>query len=191
MRKRSGLALLLVLSGCGDSCSCESKPSPNASAARSAASAVPVVPWQAFAPFAPDALGEYRADGEAKGRVFDDLPAGSKLSTLKRSYSKGDSKLEIELIDSVQAAGLHALFSTLSRMNRTTALSVVQATTVSGYPALAQWNKGTGVARVGVLVAERWVVNVNVKPETSPDAAVTLAQHVDFAGLAKLSATAK
>ncbi len=190
MRSLPTLALLVVLSGCGESCSCGAA-AIERSGSTSAAPTTPIIAWDAFKPLAPDAFDVYRATGVATGHALDDLPARARISTLKRVYAHGDSTLEIELIDTAQAPSVRALFTQLDRLNRKTELSVVHATTVQDRPALAQWNRGTGTARVGVLVADRVLVNLNVKPATSPEVALELANLFDFPALEKVIAGAQ
>lgn len=203
MRWFSMLTVFMVLGGCANSCSCsgsgsaegtssfsttaEPAPGQEKSPLPPAAAVIdgPVVAWEAFKPFAPDAFEGYQADEPPSGKKFG-LPNDSQIATLRRTYKKGDASLEIELIDTAQAPGVRELFLQASQMSRQTAQSVMRPSTVRGHKALEQWNEANATARASVLVADRLLVNVNVKPASSPDVARALAEKVDLEGVAAL-----
>jgi hypothetical protein len=58
---------------------------------------------------------------------------------------------------------------------------------VKGFKALTQWLEATKVARTSVLVAERFLVNVSVKPADSVALSIAVADKLDWAGLEKLA----
>ena len=57
---------------------------------------------------------------------------------------------------------------------------------VNEYPAILQWNPKSKTARIGMLVRERFIVNVSVKPVDSVDPAVAVAKSLTLNGLDKL-----
>lgn len=203
------IMLGLGLSGCTGSCSCtqeiETASGPGVIAAQPTAPAAStpaqegakqpepqavasvVVPWEAFSPFAPDRLGEYAAEGAVFGRKLA-LPGGKELSTIKRAYKSGAITAELELMDTAQSANARELFTKAMEMNRDTPQSVMKPTTLQEHAALLQWNKATQIARVSVVIADRFVVNTSVKPAPTPAVALAFAKHLDLAGLEKLAA---
>jgi len=127
----------------------------------------------------PDQVGEYRASGSVNTSTSH-LPSGKALPQARRNYSKGGVTLELELLDALHTPGVRMMVKRAQSMKRETDTNVMLGFEFKGYPAIKQWTKVNETARVGTMIGDRLILNVNVKPATSPEAAVAAAKHVDY-----------
>jgi hypothetical protein len=140
-----------------------------------------------FLPLVPKSFEGFRAKSDPEGRDID-LGEGASFAVLKRGYAKGGVWLEIEVVDTEGSKALRALFDKTRELDRDTQDAVIKAIKVQGYKAVAQWNTTSRDARVTVLVDNRYLVNVRVRPADGIAAAVGLAEKIEFSELAKLPA---
>jgi hypothetical protein len=144
--------------------------------------------WRALTFFVPDVLEGYRARTASDGHDMY-LGAGVGFLTVKRAYGKDNVLLELELIDAAHCERVRDLFNHARELQRETDSVVIRPLKVQGQKALVQWLDATRVARVSVLVAERFLLNANLKPAESPAASIALAQKLDWQALEKLALT--
>jgi hypothetical protein len=144
--------------------------------------------WRGLTFFVPDVLEGYRARTASDGHDMS-LGAGVGFLTVKRAYAKDNLLLEIELIDAAHCERVRDLFNRARELQRETDSVVIRPIKVQGQKALVQWLDGTRVARVSVLVADRFLMNANLKPADSPAAGIALAQKLDWEALEKLALT--
>jgi hypothetical protein len=143
-----------------------------------------------FLPLVPKSFEGYRAKADAEGKDID-LGEGAGFAVLKRSYAKGGTWLEIEIVDTEGANALRTLFEKTRELERDTREAVIKPIKVQGHKAIAQWNQTSRDARVSVLVDARYLVNVRVRPADGIASAVSLAEKVELEKLASGGELAK
>lgn len=143
-----------------------------------------------FLPLLPKSFEGFRAKADAEGKDVD-LGDGAGFAVLKRSYSKGSTWLEIEIVDTDGAIALRTLFERTREIERNTQEAVIKPIKVQGQKAIAQWNRTSGDARVSVLIENRYIVNVRVRPADGIASAVSLAEKVELEKLASGDEIAK
>jgi hypothetical protein len=143
-----------------------------------------------FLPLVPKSFDGFRAKADAEGKDID-LGEGSGFAVLKRSYAKGGTWLEIEVVDTEGAKPLRTLFEKTRELERDTQAAVIKPIQVQGHKAIAQWNETARAARVSVLVDERYLVNLHLRPADGIANAVSLAEKVELAKLASGGELAK
>ena len=139
----------------------------------------------AFVPFLPAKIEGFRAKAPAEGSDIE-LGEGAALALLRRGYWKPGIGLDIEIIDTEQSKRLRDVFEQTLKLERSNDAAVFKATQVQGHQALAQWNSTSRSNRVTILVASRYLVNLNLRPATDVSGAIAIANELDLAELAKL-----
>ena len=143
--------------------------------------------WRALAFFVPDSIDGYRARTATEGHDLVAAPQAGVLS-VKRSYSgKDDVVADLELLDTAHGARVRNVFNRAREVQRENDKVVIRPMKIEGHKALAQWFDTTHVARISVLVDDRFLFNANVKPADSPAPAIALAQKLDWDRLAALA----
>jgi hypothetical protein len=139
--------------------------------------------WLALKFFLPDILQGYRARMAIEGR---DISLGADLGLLsvRRAYgNKDDLMIEVELIDVTECERVRDLFNRSRELQRDTEKAVIRPMRVHGQKALSQWLDATKTARTSVLVADRFLVNANVKPADSTAPSIAFVEKLDWAAL--------
>ena len=139
--------------------------------------------WLALKFFLPDILEGYRARMAIEGR---DISLGADLGLLsvRRAYgNKEDLMIEVELIDVTACERVRDLFNRSRELQRDTEKAVIRPMRVHGQKALSQWLDATKTARTSVLVADRFLVNANVKPADSTAPSIAFVEKLDWAAL--------
>jgi len=144
----------------------------------------------AFVPFLPPTFEGYRAKSVAEGKDID-LGEGAGLALLKRGYFKSSTALDLEIVDTAQSKPLRTLFERTRALEHDGEAAVIKPIRVQGHAALAQWNSTAKATRVTVLVAERYLVHVTLRPSEGLAGAIELASKLDLAGLAELERSDK
>jgi len=107
---------------------------------------------------------------------------------VRRSYAGKDGViLDLELIDTSASPRLRELFGRTRELVRDNDRAVFKALKVQGQRAFTQWLDASKSARTSVLVAERFLLNVDTKPVTSPALGMGVAQKLDIPGLVALA----
>jgi hypothetical protein len=142
--------------------------------------------WRAYAFFAPDSFEGYKARTATEGH---DIGLSSKVGfvSLRRAYAKDGVSFELELLDVAHCPRLRDVFLRSRELSRESESVVIRPMKVQSERAVTQWLASNNIARTSVLVADRFLVNVNVKPASSPNASIAIASKLDFAGLEKLA----
>jgi hypothetical protein len=144
--------------------------------------------WRALAFFLPDAFEGYRARMAIEGR---DVSLGPDLGliSVRRAYgNKDDLMIEVELIDVAQSPRVRDLFNRSRELQRESDKAVIRPMRMHGQKALSQWLDSTKTARTSVLVADRFLVNANVKPAESTAPSIDFMQKLDWAALEQFAA---
>jgi hypothetical protein len=143
--------------------------------------------WRSLRVFVPDKLDGYRARSVLEGHDLT-LTPDITLLTARRAYARDGVSLDLEVIDTQHGERVRGVFKRTRELSRETANAVLRPMKVQGHPALSQWTQATRVARTSVLVADRFLVNANVKPADSVTPSIDAVQKLDWAALEKLAA---
>ncbi|HEX4351872.1 MAG TPA: hypothetical protein VHZ95_03140, partial [Polyangiales bacterium] len=144
--------------------------------------------WRGLAFFVPDSIEGYRARSVTEGRdlgLVDDLG----FVTIRRAYGKDDQMYELEVLDISHCEKVRDVFNRSREIQRETASAVIRPMRVQNHKALTQWFDSTHTARTSVLVADRFLVNLNVKPADSPEPSLTFIEKLNWPALDQYATT--
>jgi hypothetical protein len=145
--------------------------------------------WRSLTFFMPDSIEGFRARMGRDGRDID-VGAPQPILTVRRSYANKEGViLDLELIDTGGSPRLRELFGRTRELARDNERAVFRALKVQGQRAFSQWLDASKSARTSVLVADRFLVNVDMKPINSPALGVAVAQKLDIPKLLELAAS--
>jgi hypothetical protein len=148
----------------------------------------PVVNWRELAAFLPAELGGLPADGEVDGSTTN--MQGLQVTTVKRRYKDKASRARIEITDTSLAAFLRAPFAMAAMVQEDSSKGYRRGTQIQGHPAIAEWKLSSKRSEAHVLVAGRFIVNLELD-DTSEGRAETLVKELDLAGIAAAGAKAQ
>jgi hypothetical protein len=143
--------------------------------------------WRELTFFVPDTIDGFRARTISEGRDIE-LGAAGAVVSIRRAYAQGDVWLELELLDTADSERVRNVFNRARDVTRDSARAVIRPLRVKNHKALTQWLAASKVARTSVLVSDRFLVNVSVKPADSPAPSIALADKLDWAAVEKLAA---
>ena len=145
--------------------------------------------WRTLSFFLPDSIEGFRARMGRDGRDID-VGVAQPLLTVRRSYANKEGViLDLELIDTSASPRLRELFGRTRELARDNERAVFRALKVQGQRAFTQWLDASKSARTSVLIAERFLLNVDTKPVTTPAVGVGVAQKLDFPKLIELASS--
>lgn len=144
--------------------------------------------WRSLKFFFPGIVEGYRAYAVTEGHDLD-LGNGEPVVIVKRAYRKDALLLELEVLDTAHTERLRSTFLRMRELTRETANAVFRPYKLQNRRAFAQWTSQTASARASVLVADRYLVHVSMKPVQSPDPCIGLLAKLDLGSLDKLAGT--
>lgn len=148
------------------------------------ASAGPVVNWRELAKFVPEKVGAFAMHGELDGSTNN--MGGMQVTKVERKYKAGEQSAEITITDANMVAMLKMPFAMLSMINEDSTRGFKKGKRISDQPAIVEWNENSKDSKATLLVAGRYIVNVEVRRAAANDAAEKLATQLDISGLAAL-----
>lgn len=185
------MALALALYACTDkaenAADAAKSPSPRSEARDAAAG--PLVSWRDLAKFIPDKLGEFVQQGEIEGSIAS--VEGVQVSKALCKYESDGKTLFITITDAIAAASLRMPFGMAAGLNQESERGYQKGKRIGAHPAIAVWQTRLKNGNVTMLVADRYVVKVDVRQATTDDEAEKLAVMLDIDGLAKLKPSAQ
>lgn len=143
----------------------------------------PIVNWRQLQPFFPDAIGEFAAKSDFKGKT--NSMGGMKVTNGERRYEAGERKAKITITDTHLAGMMRAPFQMAAMVQEDSSDGYKKGTKVAGHTAIVEWHKNRKNSKAMLLVADRYMMEVNVRGTTTPDDAEKLAVAI---GLDKLAA---
>jgi hypothetical protein len=143
---------------------------------------------EAMKPWTPDSIAGFTATGAAELRTIS-IANGGKLTSAHRDYKQGETEMRLEIRDTQHAPMLAQLVTGQMGQERKSGDSVFRGATVAGHPALLQWHGSTKTAMANVLVGDRVLVNVKLKPAADADATTPIITALPLADLVKLAST--
>jgi hypothetical protein len=144
--------------------------------------------WRSLKYFFPGIVEGYRAYAVTEGHDLD-LGNGEPVVIVKRAYRKGSLLLELEVLDTASTERLRSTFLRMRELTRDNDRAVFRPYKLQNRRAFAQWTAQTASARASVLVADRYLVHVSMKPVQSPEPCVGFLAKLDLASLDKLAGT--
>lgn len=144
--------------------------------------------WRSLKFFFPGVLEGYRAYAVTEGHDLD-LGNGEPVVIVKRAYRKDDLLVDLEVLDTAQTERLRSVFLRTRELTRENANAVFRPYKLQNRRAFAQWTSQTASARASVLVADRYLVHVSMKPVQSPESCIGLLAKLDLGSLDKLAGT--
>ncbi|KQS33015.1 hypothetical protein [Dyadobacter sp. Leaf189] len=102
-------------------------------------------------------LKRVESSGEKSGAM------GFTVSTAQATYKNGDTNLEIEIVDTGGIAGVSTMALatwSMADIDKETATGYEKTTTLEGYKAFEKYDTQSKSGEINILVADRYVVNV-------------------------------
>jgi hypothetical protein len=135
---------------------------------------------------APDAFAGFAADGPAEPHDTP-LPNGGQVTAVRRTYTHGAQKLQLELSDLLHAPALGELVVSQQGEARKTERVEFRGIEINGYPALVQKHSSSQTGIINMLINGRFLANVKVSPVDTAESAIEIAKALPIAELAKLA----
>jgi hypothetical protein len=186
-----------VLSGCGD---CEGSLTPKKVAApvlpHATEAKIPNYPppegspvsTDVLTPLAPESIGEFKAYAAVEPRTTP-IGRGGTLTTIRRDYTRDKESLQLEITDALHAPALLELINGQQGKKRMALDSTFRGGAVAGVPAVVQWQGSSHTAIANLLVENRIVVNLRLRPASSSDQVEALAALLPLQAVTKVAAT--
>ena len=140
----------------------------------------------ALAPLVPESIGDFARSGvvEPQSRKIGN---GGTITTVRSAYLHDADELQLEISDALHAPPLIALIKKQQGTNTLTSKSSYDGVAVAGFPAIVQWQAATHTAFANLLVGDRLIVNLRLKPANSADAVIALAANLPLQEALKLA----
>ncbi|WP_031528775.1 hypothetical protein [Dyadobacter crusticola] len=125
-------------------------------------------------------LKRIESGGEKSGAM------GFTVSTAQARYESGNSSLEVEIVDTGGIAGVSTMALatwSMADIDKETADGYEKTTSLDGYKAFERYNTQSKSGEINILVADRYVVNVEGENVTMDD----LKEALKSIGLTKLA----
>jgi hypothetical protein len=148
----------------------------------------PVTNWRQLKGFLPDAFGDYKAAGDLDGRsvksgMFD-------MTVVKRKYTRGDSRLSVEITDATHVQALMLPFKMAMMINEDSTSGFRKGVRIKGHQGIVSWRESSKRSEAMALVADRYVVKITARRAANSNEALQLMGQIDIDTLAKLKAEA-
>lgn len=142
------------------------------------------VNWRKLTPFLIDLEG-WEAEGDASGTTVN---TGSyKMSQAEREYTANGSDLQINIIDGGYAPMAYAGFKAMAQFEVDSSDQYVKKTTIQGFTAIENYEYDDQEGSLTILVAERFLVQLDADDIEDMKAVKAAAQQLDLKGLAALA----
>jgi hypothetical protein len=147
-----------------------------------------LVSWHDLAQFVPDKVGDFVQQGEIDGSIAS--VDGMQASRAVCKYEAGGKTLFVTITDAIGVAPLREPFALAAGLDEDSVRGYQKGKRIGAYPAIAVWQAYMKRSEVTILVADRYVVKVDVRKAATGDEAEKLALMLDIDGLAKLKPSA-
>lgn len=155
-----------------------------ADAAKEASEMKPVDPvsFNALIPLLPAAPAGWTAE-EPRGETSSGM--GFKISDAERSYTKGDQRLHVKIVDGAYNSLIYAGVTMAAQFAHESTEGFEKGVTIDGDPGFEKWSKASKRGELNVVVGKRFLVSVEASP-VDADFVRTVFGSVDRAKLAAL-----
>ncbi len=153
-------------------------------AAKEASEMKPVDPvsFNALLPLLPPAPAGWTAE-EPRGETSSGM--GFKVSDAERSYTKGDQRLHVKILDGAYNALIYAGVTMAAQFSHESTEGYEKGVTIDGNPGVEKWNKASKRGELSVIVGKRFLVEIDASP-VEPDFVRTVYAGIDKGKLAAL-----
>ena len=142
------------------------------------------VNWRELIPFLGDIPG-FEAEGKPEGSTIS--MGNYKISQAERDYSSGEKELHISITDGAYAQMAYAGVKMAMNFEIDTSEEYVKKVTIKGFPGIEKYEYENKDGQVILLVAERFVVQLEVDNVPDTSELKKIAEGLDLEGLAKLA----
>jgi hypothetical protein len=149
----------------------------------------PPVSWRDLAQFIPDKIGGFVQQGEIDGSLAS--VDGMQASRVVCKYEVDGKTLFITITDAIGAGALREPFAKAAGLDEDSVRGYQKGKRIGANPAIAVWQTRMSRSEVTLLVADRYLVKVDVRKAATHDEAEKLAVMLDIDGLAKLKPSAE
>lgn len=140
------------------------------------------VNWRSLIRFLPDRVGDLEATGAATGSTSG---LGALQAThVSRTYRSGTREGRIEITDTSLVPVMRSGFMVAQSAFIDSPEQQRRGVTVGNHPAVLKWRRHDNRSQVQILVGNRYLLQLEVRPAATPDEAMRLAGHLDLSGLA-------
>jgi hypothetical protein len=155
-----------------------------ADAAKEASEMKPVDPvsFSALIPLLPGAPAGWTAE-EPRGETSSGM--GFKISEAERSYTKGDERLHVKIVDGAYNSLMYAGVTMAAQFAHESTEGYEKGVTLDGNPGVEKWNKADKRGELSVIVGKRFLVDIEASP-VDADFVRTVWSSIDGAKLAAL-----
>ncbi|MGE5347161.1 MAG: hypothetical protein ACM3JH_14505 [Acidithiobacillales bacterium] len=153
-------------------------------AAKEASEMKPVDPvsFNALLPLLPSAPAGWTAE-EPRGETSSGM--GFKVSDAERSYTKGDQRLHVKILDGAYNSLIYAGVTMAAQFSHESTEGYEKGVTIDGNPGVEKWNKASRRGELSVIVGKRFLVEIDASP-VEPDFVRTIYAGIDKGKLAAL-----
>ena len=141
------------------------------------------VNWKELVPYLIDIPG-WEAEGEPSGQSMS--MGDFKISQAECSYVSGEKNLKIEIVDGGYVPMVYAGIKMAMNFEIDTSEEYIRKTTVKGFPAVEQYEYEGRLAKIMILAAERFLVNLEEENADDSSEVKAVAETLDLEGLADL-----
>ena len=142
------------------------------------------VNWRELVPFCID-LDGWEAEDKASGQS---MSMGSfKISQAERDYSEGDRSLHLTIVDGGYVPMVYAGLQMAMNFEIDSSEELVKKIEIKGFPGIERYDYDSRDAEVMLLVAERFMVQIEISDCDGTDEAKAAAGQLDLKGLAALA----
>jgi len=140
--------------------------------------------WRELVPFLGDLPG-WEAVDEAEGQT---MSMGMYSATnVEREYTSGDKFLTIHIIDGALSKMAYAGFNMMRQYEVDTSDEYIKKVEIKGYPGVEKYEYESKDASLMLLVAERFLIEIEISEAENTDEAKEVAEALDLEGLADLA----
>lgn len=140
--------------------------------------------WRELVPFLKDLPG-WEAEGNATGQT---MSMGMySATTVEREFTSDDKTLTVRIIDGGLAQLAYAGFNMMRQFEIDTSEEYVKKVDIQGYPGVDRYNYEDKEGDVMLLVAERFLVEIEVSDVENTDDAKEVAEILELDKLADLA----
>lgn len=140
--------------------------------------------WKELVPFLKDLPG-WEAVDEASGQT---MSMGMYSATnVEREYTSGDKDLTIHIVDGALSQMAYAGFNMMRQFEVDTSDEYVKKVEIKGYPGIEKYEYESKDASVMLLVAERFLIEIEITESENTDEVKEVAELLDLDELADLA----
>ena len=146
------------------------------------------VPAKTLATFLPTISG-YTLQGEPE--TMDLKMQDAKYSIASGNFGNGDKDIKVTIADYNYISGLSNAYTGMKGMSIETNEQSLKGDRFSGFPGWINWNKKSNDGSVGVVINDRIYVIIDVSNGVTLDELKSVANSINYSGIASASAAAK